>query len=87
VLLPFLEQVQYDSDTGQAARWRIAEMVVIDPAYRFGAPLVEPVGIPTSTLRHSYYANAENAGVVAHWYGIEPKHVMAAVDFENGLAA
>ena len=87
VILPFLERVEYDSVTDRAVRWRIAEMVVIDPAYRFGSPMVMPVGIPTSTLRNAYYANAESAAVVADWFGIEPAHVMAAVAFENDLAA
>lgn len=61
--------------------------MVIDPAIRFGKPIVKGTGMSTSVLRNSYYANGEDAGFVAGWFGVEERHVMAAVDFENRLAA
>jgi uncharacterized protein (DUF433 family) len=87
IILPFLERIDYDRGTQQAIRWRIADMVVIDPKIRFGEPVVEGVGIATSILRDSYFANDEDASFVARWFGIKAEHVMAAVDFENILAA
>ena len=34
-----------------------------------------------------YVANDQDAGIVADWYNIQKSHVMAAVDFEQRLAA
>jgi uncharacterized protein (DUF433 family) len=70
-----------------ASRWHIAELIVVDPAIRFGQPVVDRVGIATSVLRKAYYANGEDAEFVAEWYGIAARHVRAAVEFENDLAA
>ena len=87
IILPFLRRIDYDEVTKRAARWHIAELVVIDPAIRFGRPIVEEVGISTSVLRLAYYANGEDAASVAKWFNVETRHVLAAVDFENSLAA
>jgi uncharacterized protein (DUF433 family) len=87
MILPFLQRIDYDQGTQQAIRWHIADGVVIDPKIRFGSPVVEGVGISTSILRDSYFANGEDAASVARWFGIEERHVMAAVDFGNDLAA
>jgi uncharacterized protein (DUF433 family) len=87
IIIPFLRRIDYDLETEQAIRWRIADMVVIDPKIGFGQPVVEGIGIATSILRDAYFANDEDASFVAHWFGIDKKHVLAAVDFENDLAA
>jgi uncharacterized protein (DUF433 family) len=87
ILLPFLQRIDYDEVTILARRWRIANMVVIDPGLSFGKPVVETVAIPTKILAASYYANCKNADRVADWYGIHPSHVLAAVRFENEIAA
>ena len=87
IILPFLKKIDYDDLTELAIRWRIANLVVIDPAIRFGKPIVEETGIATHVLRQSFYANNEDADFVAGWFGIERRHVEAAVAFENSLAA
>jgi uncharacterized protein (DUF433 family) len=87
IILPFLKKIDYDDLTDQAIRWHIADLVVIDPTIRFGKPIVEETGIGTSVLRKAYYANGEDADLVARWFGIEARHVLAAVNFENELAA
>ena len=87
IILPFLKKIDYDEATKFAARWRIAKMVVLDPKIRFGRPTVLGTGIATRVLHDSYYANDEDAERVADWFGVESKHVMAAVEFENSLAA
>lgn len=87
IILPFLARIDYDEVTDLAARWRIAEMVVIDPTIRFGKPIIEETGISTCTLMRAFYANGEDSEFVAKWFGIESRHVQAAVDFENKLAA
>ena len=87
IILPFLEQITYDKKTQMAVRWQIAELVVVDPTMRFGRPIVGKTGITTSTLGRAFYANGEDAAFVASWFGVEERHVVAAVNFENGLAA
>jgi len=87
IILPFLKQIVYDDVTSQAVRWNIAKLVVIDPRVRLGKPVVDGLGIATSVLSNSYYANGEDATLVAKWFGIRDEHVIAAVEFEDGLAA
>jgi len=87
IILPFLQKIEYDEVTRKAARWHIANLVVIDPEIRFGRPIVANTGITTSTLQRAYFANGEDAAFVASWFSVEAEHVMAAVDFENALAA
>ena len=87
VIRPFLTRIDYDDATKQAARWNIADLVVVDPRFRFGKPVVEQTGISTTVLSRSYHANGADADRVAKWFAVEPRHVMAAVAFENSLAA
>jgi uncharacterized protein (DUF433 family) len=87
VLLPFLQRIDYDQVTILAKRWRIADMVVVDPAICFGKPIVEKVGIPTAVLAACYHANKEDAELVADCYNVHRDHVLAAVRFEGSMAA
>ena len=87
ILLPFLQRIDYDQLTILAKRWRIADRVVIDPAICFGKPIVEAVGIPTAVLAAAYHANEEDAELVGEWYNVHPDHVLAAVSFEDSMAA
>jgi uncharacterized protein (DUF433 family) len=87
ILLPFLKRINYDTATRLARRWCIADMVVIDPAICLGKPIIGEVGIATSILAGAYHANKNDAEVVADWYNIHSKHVIAAVDFERSLVA
>ncbi|HKI33465.1 MAG TPA: DUF433 domain-containing protein [Gemmataceae bacterium] len=86
ILLPFLRQIDYDRVKLLARRWRIADLVVVDPTICFGKPIVEAAGIPTAVLAAAYRANGEDADVVARWYDVEPKHVLAAATFESSMA-
>jgi uncharacterized protein (DUF433 family) len=87
VIQPFLRQLDYDETTGMAARWHIADLVTVDPAFRFGRPIVDETGITTSVLQRAFYANGEDAAFVASWFGVQEEHVEAAVRFEDNLAA
>lgn len=86
IILPFLKSIEYDANH-LARRWKIADRVVIDPEICYGAPIVESVAVPTSVLAKSYAANGRDAAKVADFYGVNSKDVMAAVNFESGLAA
>ena len=87
ILLPFLRRIDYDPATEMARRWCIADLVVIDPTICLGKPIIEGIGITTAVLAASYEANDQNAELVADWFRVHPKHVIAAVDFERSLAA
>jgi len=87
ILLPFLKRIDYDDVTAMARRWCIANLVVIDPTICLGKPIVEGVGITTAILAASYEANDQNAELVADWYKVHSKHVIAAVDFERSMVA
>lgn len=90
IMLPSLRQVEYDADSLLARRWKIGRGVVIDPSRQYGKPIVDSVGIPTAVLASAYEGNERDVRAVADWYGIKPKEVSLAVDFErtiNGVAA
>jgi uncharacterized protein (DUF433 family) len=87
IILPFLRQIDYDRVTILASRWRIAQGVTVDPRICFGSPVVDEEGIPTYLLSAEYHANNKDADRVATWYRVRPETVLAAVSFENKLAA
>jgi uncharacterized protein (DUF433 family) len=87
IILPFLKRIDYEGATKLAARWRIADMVVVDPQVCFGKPIVEAAGITTAILSAAYHANGRNAELVADWFNVHPSHVLAAARFEGQLAA
>ncbi|MEW5882118.1 MAG: DUF433 domain-containing protein [Pseudomonadota bacterium] len=70
-------------------RWFLDKQrpIVLDPALQFGSPTVEEIGIPTDTLLAAYVAEGNDRNAVARIYGITPQQVMAAVRFEEKLAA
>jgi uncharacterized protein (DUF433 family) len=87
VVLPFLKTLDYSPTTHLARRWHVADMVVLDPEISSGRPVVEGVRIKTSVLAASFYANDEDAEVVARWFGVKEAHVRAAVAFQASLTA
>jgi uncharacterized protein (DUF433 family) len=86
ILKQFLTQVDYDKSTSLATRWHIHEGIVIDPARRFGKPIVETCGVPTGILATAYGANGRDTHIVADWYEINVVDVARAVAFENSLS-
>lgn len=86
ILVPVLKKISYDRHSLLAQRWDIFGGVTVDPARRYGKPIVESVGIPTAILAMAYQANGSNGEVVADWYGITKKQVMLAVHFEKKMA-
>jgi uncharacterized protein (DUF433 family) len=85
IIVPFLKTLDYDNDL--AVRWRIANGVEIDPAYRWGQPVASNSKIPTYILSNSFHANGQQADAVAHWFEVTKEDVLAAVEFERMLAA
>lgn len=87
ILLPFLEKIDFEEVTKLARRWRIAELVVVDPQIGYGKPVVEPAGIATAVLAAAYHANGRDAELVADWFNVHARHVLAAAKFEGKFAA
>lgn len=83
ILKPYLQQIEYAHDSLMAVRWNIAPGVVIDPARAFGKPIIASEGITTFVLAHSYWANGENADLVADLFDVSPEAVRQAVRFER----
>lgn len=86
ILRPYLQQIDYATDTGSACRWNIAEGIVIDPNRALGKPVVASEGTTTFVLARAYAANDRDAEMVAGLYGVSPKSVLQAVDFEAEYA-
>jgi uncharacterized protein (DUF433 family) len=87
VIAPFYRQLDFDAK--EASRWwpLPSRKVVIDPQRNFGQPIVAREGIPTRTLYRAYLAEDQAVAEVASWYGISRLSVMAAIEFEERLAA
>lgn len=88
VMEPYLARIEYHSRTRLARRWTIFDGVVIDPRYAFGKPVVENTrgsitGLTTYTLAREFFANSQDAGLVADLYDIDTKAVTRAVSFER----
>jgi uncharacterized protein (DUF433 family) len=87
VLRPYLTRVEYGAITQRAARWHIADGVVLDPEVAFGKPTVELAGTSTFVLAASYMANANDAALVADLFDVPAAAVLHAVSFEEQFAA
>jgi uncharacterized protein (DUF433 family) len=91
---PFLDQLDFDMNDRASRWWPMGKHagVVIDPAFAFGAPIVEDVGIRTRTLADAYRAESAADGEkalehVAWLYEISPRHVETALSFHQWLQA
>jgi len=90
VLRPYLTRIDWDKTTRLARRWHLADGVVLDPARRFGKPILHSSAIPTDALAAAYKSNGRDPDLVADWYDVAPADVLRAVDFEarsTGIAA
>lgn len=83
------EGIEYD-DAGQALRWfPVARQrrIVLDPQVQFGEPVLAQSAVPTDTLHAAYLAESQDRARVARLFGVTPRDVSAAVEFEQRLAA
>ncbi len=85
IILPFLKQLEYDHQL--ARRWNIGDDVTVDPAICLGKPVVVSAGIATHVLASAFWANDNNAAAVADWHNVSREQVLAAVKFEQRIAA
>lgn len=91
---PFLDQLDFDMNDLASRWWPLGKHagVVMDPAFAFGAPIVEDVGIRTKTLADAYRAELAGSGDktvehVAWLYEVSPQNVETALAFHQWLRA
>lgn len=81
--------IEFD-ESGKANRWfpsGMARKIVLDPLLSFGAPIVVHGSVPTSILAASFEAEDQDPQMVGRLYGVPRDAVVAAVKFEQRLAA
>ncbi|GAA4331260.1 hypothetical protein GCM10023165_05400 [Variovorax defluvii] len=79
--------IEYDGNV--ARMWFPPESkgIALDPSRQFGTPIVVDAGVPTDTLYEAYLAEGKDRRAVARQFDIDPKHVAAAVRYEERLRA
>jgi len=84
------EQITFDSESGMPLDWwpRGKEGgVLISPRISFGAPSLAGLNVKTSNIYDLFVAEDRDPDAVAKWYRIPARDVLAAVEFEERLAA
>jgi uncharacterized protein (DUF433 family) len=84
---PFFKDIDFDDDTGLAARWYPRGRdgcVVIDPLLALGEPVLEKTRVETAAL-YDHILAGDSPEVVAQWYGLPTAQVVAAARFEKSL--
>jgi len=79
-----LNDLEYDNDL--PARWRPKGFreVIIDPARRFGAPILDKFGLSTSVI-FKEYREFSDLGYLASIYEVPARVIKAGIDFEASL--
>lgn len=83
----YLREIEFDPTTSLAQRWWPLGRevpVVLDPAIRFGAPVIAGTGIRTSSLVRLVRSSSPRDAALA--YEVDLAHVEAAVKFEQALS-
>jgi uncharacterized protein (DUF433 family) len=82
VLRPFLEDVEYENDL--ARRWwplGREHMVVVDPDYGFGLPVVEGTGVRTEIIADRHRAG-DTTDEIAYDFDVTPRQINDALRWE-----
>jgi uncharacterized protein (DUF433 family) len=82
VLAPFLEDVEYENDL--ARRWwplGKERMVVVDPDYGFGLPVVEGTGVRTEIIAERYRAG-DKTNEIAYDFDVTSEQINDALRWE-----
>lgn len=85
IVNPYLHEVEFEGD--YARRWFPAEsdrLVVLDPAIKFGEPVLTGTRIPTANVADMVDAG-DSVSTVAESYDLTVKQVQAALGFERRL--
>jgi uncharacterized protein (DUF433 family) len=90
IIQELADQIDFDRPTGLARRWYppgTEGRVVLDPELSFGAPVVVRRGVQTAAIADLYHAESEDVRLVSEWMAIDEADVLAAVAFQERLAA
>lgn len=85
--------LEFARDNRTVARWwplGQKKFVVLDPQRSFGRPIVNEGSVPTAILAAAVKAEDDDTNAVprvAKWYGVAPRAVAAAVEYEQRLVA
>jgi len=82
VLKPFLEDVEYENEL--ARRWwplGKERMVVVDPDYGFGLPVVQGTGVRTEIIAERHRAG-DGIDEIAYDFDVTPKQIEDALRWE-----
>ena len=74
------------SQYGLADSWTPHDEIILRPNVQFGAPCIRGTRIPTRTL-WGMYEGGDSVEFIADVYGLEPRQVREAIQWENRLAA
>lgn len=80
--------IEYDGSG--AKRWYPiprSRAILLDPEVQFGTPIIAEAGVPTDAIYDAWRAEGRDQTRVARAYGVTPKMVGAAVNFEQRLRA
>lgn len=89
VIQQLAEMIDFHQATGYASRWFPSGrdgLVVVDPLVSFGRPSVLSHGIATENV-YDFYIAEQRLEQVSTWLGLKPTEVIAAVEFEQKMAA
>jgi uncharacterized protein (DUF433 family) len=78
-----LDRIVYSESTKLARQWRLAKGVILDPSISMGKPIIENTGVTTYVIANQYFANKEDAALVADLYEVTEKDIFNAVKFER----
>lgn len=82
ILEPFLEDVEYENEL--ARRWwpiGREHMVVVDPDYGFGLPVIEGTGVRTEIIAERHRAGDSN-DEIAYDFDVTPAQIEDALEWE-----
>jgi uncharacterized protein (DUF433 family) len=88
VLRDYLEQLEFDDQSGLANTWwpmGRGVPVLVTPRRAFGSPTVQTHNIKTSSVFDLYLAEGRHVEPVARWFGLASDEVAAAVRYEEAL--
>jgi len=80
-----LKHVEYDEGTKLASRWPIFKDVLIDPDVAYGKPAIDGTSTLTSVISRQYFANGEDAELVADLFSVSESQVLNAMRFERSI--
>jgi uncharacterized protein (DUF433 family) len=79
--------IEYDGNVARVWFPPESKGIALDPSRQFGTPIVVEAGVPTDALYETYLAEGRDHRFVARQFDIAPKHVIAAVRYEERLRA